>query len=77
MDVVHQVMILYAASGGFLDDINVDSVRSFEKQFYAYMDDHYPEIGREIRETGDFGKDIEELLIKGINEFKKVGFIDG
>ena len=77
VDVVHQVMILYAASSGHLDDIDVESVRSFEKQFYAYMDDHYPEIGKEIRRTGDFSKETEELLIKGITEFKKVGFIDG
>ena len=41
------------------------------------MDDHFPEIGKEIRTTGDYSADAEKLLIKGIKEFKKVGFIDG
>ena len=77
VDVVHQVMILYAASNGYLDDIDVDKIKSFEKQFYPYMDDHFPEIGKEIRTTGDYSADAEKLLIKGIKEFKKVGFIDG
>ncbi|SCJ29641.1 ATP synthase subunit alpha [uncultured Eubacterium sp.] len=77
VDVVHQVMILYAASNGYLDDIDVDQIKSFEKQFYPYMDDHFPEIGKEIRSTGDYSADTEKLLIKGIKEFKKVGFIDG
>lgn len=70
-------MILYAASNGYLDDIDVDKIKSFEKQFYPYMDDHFPEIGKEIRTTGDYSADAEKLLIKGIKEFKKVGFIDG
>ena len=74
VDVVHQVMILYAASNGYLDDIDVDKIKSFEKQFYPYMDDHFPEIGKEIRTTGDYSADAEKLLIKGIKEFKKVGF---
>ena len=54
VDVVPQVMILYAASSGHLDDIDVESVRSFEKQFYAYMDDHYPEIGKDRAKNGRF-----------------------
>ena len=77
VDVVHQVMILYAASNGYMDDISVESIKSFEKQYYAYMDDHFPEIGKEIRKTGDFTEKTEKKLIKGILEFKKVGFIDG
>ena len=77
LDVADQVMIIYAASNGMLDDIPVTSVKEFERQFYVYMDDHYPEVKREIHTTGDFSEESEKLMRKGIEEFKKVGFING
>ncbi len=77
LDVADQVMIIYAASNGMLDDIQVTSVKEFERQFYVYMDDHYPEVKREIHTTGDFSEESEKLMRKGIEEFKKVGFING
>ena len=77
LDVADQVMIIYAASNGMLDDIPVTSVKEFERQFYVYMDDHYPEVKREIHTIGDFSEESEKLMRKGIEEFKKVGFING
>ena len=77
LDVADQVMIIYAASNGMLDDIPVTSVKEFVRQFYVYMDDHYPEVKREIHTTGDFSEESEKLMRKGIEEFKKVGFING
>ena len=77
LDVALQVMIIYAAVNGLLDDIPVNQIKSFEAQFYPYMDDHFPEVRRTIEETGDLPKETEELLKKGITEFKKVGFVNG
>lgn len=77
LDVAHQVMIIYAAVNNKLDDIPVDRIHIFEAGFYQYMDDHYPEIKRSIHETGDLTEDIEKLLDEGIEEYKKVGFING
>ncbi len=77
LDVAEQVMIIYAAINGLLDDIPVTQIREFERQFHAYMEDHFPEIKRGIHETGELSKENEELLKKGIEEFKKVGYING
>jgi F-type H+-transporting ATPase subunit alpha len=77
LDVADQVMIIYAASNDMLDDLDVSVIKDFETQFFKYMDDHYPEIKREIHETGNFSDETEELLKKGIEDFKKKGFING
>ncbi len=77
MEMAHQVMIIYATANGYLDDIDPRKVKTFEKQFFAYMEDHFPMVVENIRETGDFSAETEEQLIKGITEFKKVGFIYG
>ena len=38
----------------------VDMIRPLEKQFYEFMDTHYPEIGREIKTTGKLDDATEE-----------------
>ncbi|MDD2189272.1 MAG: F0F1 ATP synthase subunit alpha [Eubacteriales bacterium] len=69
--VEHQVMIIFAATNRFLSDIPVENIKKFEKDFYDYMDTHYPEIGKEIKTTGKLEPEVEEKLKAAITEFKK------
>lgn len=75
--VAQQVFIIYAATHGYLSDIEKDSVSSFERQMYTYIEDHYPQLEQEIEATGDIKEESLEVLGKAIVEFKKVGFING
>ena len=77
LEMAEQVMILYAAVNGYMDDIEPRVVKSFTKQYIQYMEDHYPDVYYEIKETGNFSDEIEKVLVAGINEFKKAGFING
>ncbi|MDD6043749.1 MAG: F0F1 ATP synthase subunit alpha [Eubacteriaceae bacterium] len=77
LDVAHQVMIIYAAVNNMLDDIPVSNIKDFEKRMIQYIDDHYPEISREIHDTGDFSAETEKTMNKAISEFKKVGYVNG
>ena len=77
MEMAHQVIIIYAAANGYLDDVDPAYIRSFEKQFFAYMDDHFDNVIDAIKETGDLSAETEEELVAGITEFKKAGFING
>jgi F-type H+/Na+-transporting ATPase subunit alpha len=70
--VAHQVMIFYAAVNGFMKGLPVDKVHQFEQDFYAYMDTHYPEVGKSIVETGDLKDEKEATLRQAIEEFKKI-----
>lgn len=77
LDVAHQVMIIYAAINNLLTDIPVSEIKSFEKQMFVYVDDHYPKIGDEIHDTGDMSPETEKLLSEAITEFKKAGYVNG
>jgi F-type H+-transporting ATPase subunit alpha len=69
--VEHQVMLLYAAVGKYLDDLPVESIAEFEKGLYPYMDSIYPSVGKAIRETGVLDNTEEANLKKGIEEYKE------
>lgn len=74
ISVEKQVMTIYAVNNNYLKDIPVEEVKRFEEEFYRFMDEVKPEVGREIVETGDLGKETEEKLKLAIEEFKK-GFV--
>ena len=75
--VEHQVMIIYAAVKGHLAGIAPSQVKRFEKELYQYMDTNYPHVGKAIADTGKLEAETEEQLLKGIEECRKAGRLDG
>ncbi|MCU9613298.1 F0F1 ATP synthase subunit alpha [Caldibacillus lycopersici] len=67
-----QVMIFYALTKGFLDDIPVEDINRFEKELYAWIDQTKPAVVEHIRNTGELAADEE--MSATIAEFKK-GFV--
>ena len=70
LPVENQVVIIFAGSRGFLDDIPASSIGKFEAELYPYIEAKYPEIFEEIRSKKTIEKDLEENLIKALNDFK-------
>jgi len=70
MSVEKQVISLWAAVNGYMDDVDVASVRRFETEWLSYVDTNYPQISKGIVETKDLGKDIEEALKEAVKKFK-------
>ena len=46
-----QTMVLHAGTSGGLDDLDTKLVRTFEREFLAYMGDVHPEVAEAMRET--------------------------
>ncbi|HMI59149.1 MAG TPA: F0F1 ATP synthase subunit alpha [Gemmatimonadaceae bacterium] len=70
MPVEQQVMIIYAVSNGFLDDIELPRVRAWEKDFLEFMTKSYAQVGLAIRDQKVLTKEVEEDLKRGIAGFK-------
>ncbi|MFC2022891.1 F0F1 ATP synthase subunit alpha [Chloroflexota bacterium] len=71
MPVEKQVMILYAAINGYLDDVPVDKVTAFETDFHRYMVANHPQIGETIVADKLITPETEEALKKAIADFKQ------
>ena len=70
LPVSKQVMIIYAGTRGFLDDIPVAAVRKFETQFYVHMDKNYADIEHEISTRNELSDTLKEKLDNAITSFK-------
>ena len=71
MSVEKQTAIIYAASKGHLDDLEISKVGTFESELLEYLDQNHREVLESIVNEGKITKDIEEKLDKGISNFKK------
>jgi len=61
-----QVAIIYASTRGLMDNVPVESARQFEKDYYALLTSHYPEVLTAIKK-GDLDT-AGEILTKAAKE---------
>ena len=69
MPVEEQVMIIWAAENGYLDDVPIEKVNDFESEFHVYMRDRYPQIGDEIRTKQVLGEELEAKLKEAVEAY--------
>jgi len=71
MSIENQIIILYSAINGYIDDVPVKKVVDFEAAFIRTMDTMHSEIGKDIKKTKDLSDKTEEKLKAAIEQFKK------
>ncbi len=71
----HEVMILFAAVNGFLDDVDVEKISAFERGLYDFMDSNKPEIGTEILDKMILSGELEEQMRNAIREYKQTAVL--
>ncbi len=66
-----QVLIIYAATRGYLDDLKIEEIKNFENKFYDFMDKNYPDIGHKIEQSRELSDDLAQKLDEAVVKFKK------
>ena len=66
-----QVMILYAAINGLLDDVPLARMREFETGLYQFMEASHPEVVNSIAREKDLNPATTETLKGAVREFKQ------
>ena len=72
MDVIDQIVSIYAATGGFMEDLPPEKVQAFEAGLLNYMRHHYPEVEEEIRRSGKLTEETGGMLDQGIRSWTAV-----
>ena len=70
MEVEDQVLIIFALTRGYLDDIEIKMLRSFEKEYLEYIHSTKPDIIDELVRTKDISEELENKIISAIGDFK-------
>ena len=70
MSVAQQGLVLFAAERGYLNDVELAKILSFEAALLAFADRDHAELMQEINQTGNYNNDIEAKLKALLDTFK-------
>jgi F-type H+-transporting ATPase subunit alpha len=71
LPVEKQVLIIFAASNKYLDDLPVSECRRFEQELYPFLETNYNGLLKALREKKAFDDAIKAEAKKALDEFKE------
>ena len=71
MDVEKQVITIWAASNGYVDDIPVNRVRLFESELHKYLDNAGGTVVNLLRQKKSIDDEVKAALRAALDEFKQ------
>ncbi len=66
-----QVILIYAGTQGFLDDVPVDGIKAFEEGFMNFVKAKKQDLRKELRDKKALDDDLRAKITAAIQEFKK------
>jgi F-type H+/Na+-transporting ATPase subunit alpha len=71
LPVEKQVLIIYAATRGFVDGYPEGALRKYEQELYTFFESKYAHILEEIKQKGNISADLERQVNKALGDFKE------
>jgi F-type H+-transporting ATPase subunit alpha len=65
-----EVMVIYAGTKGYLDDVPVNRVLEFQNAFLAYVDASAAQVRNGLKEKKDLTEELEKQLKQALTDFK-------
>ena len=76
LHVVDQVLIIYAAASGFLDEVAVEDVKRYEGSLFRYIEDNHGPLRDALVENPTLDDETETELKRVLGEFTRA-FLEG
>jgi F-type H+-transporting ATPase subunit alpha len=73
LSVADMAVLLFAVDQGFVDDVILANVVSFDRELISFMHHNQAELLAKINTSGDYNDDIANALRAAMTEFKKTG----
>jgi F-type H+/Na+-transporting ATPase subunit alpha len=71
-EVEEQVIVIYAGTNGYIDEVPVPDVKRYEKELVQFLRQKYPQIARGIKEAQAIKDDMKNTLGEALKEFGAV-----
>ena len=70
MPVEKQVLSIFAANNGYVDDCDTSAVQRFESEMLTFMESNYAEVLKELRDKKAINDELEGKIKNALDEFK-------
>jgi F-type H+-transporting ATPase subunit alpha len=72
LPVEKQILIIYAGTNGFVDELPLTALKKYEQELYSFIESRYPDIFTDILKKRELDGDLRAKMNKALEEFKAV-----
>jgi F-type H+-transporting ATPase subunit alpha len=72
LPVEKQILIVYAGTNGFVDELPLTVLKKYEQELYSFIESKHPDIYDDILKKRELDSDLRAKLNKALEEFKAV-----
>jgi F-type H+-transporting ATPase subunit alpha len=69
--VERQILILYAGTNGFVDELPLAALKKYEQELYSFIESKHPDIFADILKKRELDGDLRAKITKALGEFKR------
>jgi F-type H+-transporting ATPase subunit alpha len=70
VSLAHQVIVIFAGTNGFADEVPVEKMRRWETELVKFIDQSHPDLGKDIVEKKMIAPETEKKLREALSAFK-------
>ncbi|MGB7949172.1 MAG: F0F1 ATP synthase subunit alpha [Candidatus Binatia bacterium] len=72
LSVEKQILIIYAGTNGFVDDLPLTALKKYEQELYSFVESRHPDIFADILKKRELDGDLRAKMTKAFEEFKGI-----
>jgi F-type H+-transporting ATPase subunit alpha len=72
LSVEKQIVIIYAGTNGFIDELPLNALKKYEQELYSFMESKHPEIFADILKKRELDGELRAKLNKVLEEYKGI-----
>ena len=65
-----QIITIFAATGGYLDDLPIDAVRKFEEGLHQFLDNQRPQLGKTLLQKAQIDDELRKSINEALSDYK-------
>lgn len=69
LPVEKQILTIYAGTKGFVDHLPLDTLKKYEHELHAFVEDNHPDLFTEIVKKRELNDELSEKINKALEEF--------
>jgi F-type H+/Na+-transporting ATPase subunit alpha len=70
LPVEKQILIIYAGTNGFVDELPLTALKKYEQELYSFIESKHPDIFADILKKRELDSDLRAKMNKALEEFK-------
>jgi F-type H+/Na+-transporting ATPase subunit alpha len=72
LPVEKQVLIIFAGTNGFIDELPLTAMKKYEQELFSFVESKYPDVFADVLKKREMDADLRAKTIKVLEEFKLV-----